>query len=51
MIGDKISLSQSELELSGTLRNITFAMRDELNRMTAEMVVPQPRHANSGYFT
>ncbi len=51
MIGDKISLSQSELELSGTLRNITFAMRDELDRMTAEMVAPQPRDAASGYFT
>lgn len=51
MIGDKISLSQSELELSSTLRNITFSMRDELNRMTSEMVAPQPRDAATGYFT
>jgi hypothetical protein len=50
-IGDRISQSQSELELSGTLRNVTFAMRDELDRMTAEMVAPQPREANKGYFT
>lgn len=51
LIGDKITTSQSELELSGTLRNITFSMRDELARMTPEMVAPQPRDASSGYFT
>jgi type II secretory pathway component PulJ len=51
MIGDKISMSQSELEMGSTLRNVTFAMRDELDRMTAPAVAPLPRESSSGYFT
>ena len=49
--GDKITQSQSEMELSGTLRAVTFSPRDELGQLTPEAVIPQPRTASSGYFT
>ncbi|WDQ16564.1 hypothetical protein [Rhodopirellula sp. P2] len=38
LIGDQITESQAEVELSSTLRDSTFRLREELRRATAEMV-------------
>ncbi|MGV3484442.1 MAG: PulJ/GspJ family protein [Planctomycetaceae bacterium] len=51
LIGDSIGQSQSELVLSGTLRDVTYRMRDELLRVTSPMDAPQPQGAAAGYFT
>ena len=50
-IGDKVTASQAELELSGTLRSVAFSIRDELNRKTVKMEAPRPKSAADGYFT
>ncbi|MCR9208920.1 MAG: prepilin-type N-terminal cleavage/methylation domain-containing protein, partial [bacterium] len=38
LIGDQITESQAEVELSSTLRDTTFRLREELRRATASMV-------------
>lgn len=51
LIGDRITSSQSELEMASSLREVTFRMRDELRRMTPTMTAPQKLGSNAGYFT
>ena len=51
LIGDRITSSQSELEMAGSLRESTYRLRDELRRMTAPMKSPLAANSNQGYFT
>ncbi len=50
LIGDRITSSQSELEMAGSLRETTYRLRDELRRMTAPMKAPLVANSNQGYF-
>ncbi len=49
MLGDRITESQSRLEMSSTLRDVAFRMRDELRRATSDMTPPGKSAAGNGY--
>ena len=50
LLGNKITTRQSELDLSGRLRNIALRLRDELGRATCEMTPPASEAGGEGYF-
>lgn len=50
LVGDRVTESQSRLELSSTLRDVALRIRDELRRTTSEMTPPGKASRGDGYF-
>lgn len=51
LLGDRVTASQSELELSESLRSVAFRLRDELRRVTVDPRPPVDNETGSGYLT
>ncbi len=49
MIGDRITESQSRLQMSSTLRDVAFRLRNELRRATSDMTPPGRTSTGDGY--